>query len=94
LDKKDRWYRLKTIRIFYSSIVCISSDDQPKTMINCTTTPTTCQLNLYDVNRWHNGIYECVATNSIGTIGRFYTLDVQCKFSKGLKQKNGTLLFF
>ncbi|CAF0853475.1 unnamed protein product [Adineta steineri] len=52
-------------------------DDQPKTMINCTTTPTTCQLNLLDVNRWHNGIYECVAANSIGTIGRFYTLDVQ-----------------
>ncbi|CAF1295776.1 unnamed protein product [Rotaria sordida] len=52
-------------------------DEQPKTMINCTTTPTTCQLNLYHVNRWHNGIYECVATNSIGTIGRFYTLDVQ-----------------
>ncbi|CAF1172481.1 unnamed protein product [Rotaria magnacalcarata] len=52
-------------------------DDQPKTMINCTTTPTTCQLNLYHVNRWHNGIYECVAANTIGTIGRFYTLDVQ-----------------
>ncbi|CAF0747073.1 unnamed protein product [Adineta ricciae] len=52
-------------------------DDQPKTMINCTTTPTTCQLNLLDVNRWHRGVYECVATNSIGTIGRFYTLDVQ-----------------
>ncbi|CAF3345409.1 unnamed protein product [Rotaria sp. Silwood1] len=50
--------------------------DQPKTMINCTTTPTTCQLNLHHVNRWHNGIYECVATNTIGTIGRFYTLDV------------------
>jgi hypothetical protein len=89
LDKEDGWYRLKTIRIFffYSIIVFLSSDDQPKTIINCTTTPTTCQLNLHNVNRWDSGIYECVATNSIDTIGRFYTLDVQCKFSKRLNIK-------
>jgi hypothetical protein len=75
-----------------------SSDDQPKTIINCTTTPTTCQLNLYNVNRWNSGIYECVATNSIDTIGRFYTLDVQCKFLKGLEgeeeEKNTGKFFF
>lgn len=52
-------------------------DDQAKTIINCTTTPTTCQLNLRNVNRWDSGTYECVASNSIDTIGRFYTLDVQ-----------------
>ncbi len=96
MDKEDGWYRLKTIRIFffYSIIVFLSSDDQPKTIINCTTTPTTCQLNLYNVNRWDSGIYECVATNSIDTIGRFYTLDVQCKFSKGLKDKIEKIFFF
>lgn len=49
-------------------------------MINCSTTPTTCQLNLVNVNRWDHGTYECVAMNTIGTIGRFYELDVQCKF--------------
>ena len=48
-------------------------------MINCTTTPTICQMNLLNVNRWHHGMYECVATNTIATIGRFYELDVQCK---------------
>ncbi|UJR13501.1 hypothetical protein I4U23_000515 [Adineta vaga] len=48
-----------------------------KLMINCSTTPTTCQLNLVNVNRWNHGIYECVAMNNVGTIGRFYELDVQ-----------------
>ncbi len=81
MDKKDGWYRLKTIGILFIVLLFfLSSDDQLKTIINCTTTPTTCQLNLYNVNRWDSGIYECVATNSIDTIGRFYTLDVQCQF--------------
>ena len=48
-------------------------------MINCSTTPTTCQLNLVNIHRWDNGIYECIAMNSVGTIGRFYEVDVQCK---------------
>jgi len=52
-------------------------DNHQKTMINCTTTPTICRMNLLNVNRWHHGIYECVATNTIATIGRFYELDVQ-----------------
>lgn len=51
-------------------------DNQQKIMINCTTTPTTCQLNLVDISRWHHGIYECVAMNSIATISRPYELDV------------------
>ncbi|CAF0897514.1 unnamed protein product [Adineta ricciae] len=46
-------------------------------MINCSTTPTTCQLNLVNIHRWDNGIYECIAMNSVGTIGRFYEVDVQ-----------------
>jgi hypothetical protein len=63
-------------------------------MINCTTTPTTCQLNLLNVTRWHHGIYECVATNSIGTIGRFYTVDVQCKDLFFERIKNKIFIYF
>ncbi|CAF1021701.1 unnamed protein product [Adineta steineri] len=48
-----------------------------KVIVNCSTTPTTCQLNLINVDRYHTGIYECVAMNIVGTIGRFYELDVQ-----------------
>jgi len=51
-------------------------------MINCSLISSTCQLNIFNVTRWHNGIYECVAMNIVGTIGRFYELDVQCKFLK------------
>ena len=79
-----RWMvrrRRKTNDLFgFYSFVLLSSDNHQKTMINCTTTPTICQMNLLSVNRWHHGIYECVASNSIATIGRFYELDVQCKY--------------
>jgi hypothetical protein len=54
-------------------------DGNQTIMINCSTTPTICQLDLLNVDRWNNGMYECVAMNSIGTIGRFYEVDIQCK---------------
>jgi hypothetical protein len=68
--------------ILLMSFVLCSLEYNKKMMINCSTTPTTCQLNLINVNRWHHGIYECVARNIVGTIGRFYEIDVQCKISK------------
>jgi hypothetical protein len=51
-------------------------------MINCSIVSSICQLNLLNVTRWHHGIYECVAMNLVGTIGRFYELDVQCMSSE------------
>ncbi|CAF0883547.1 unnamed protein product [Rotaria sordida] len=53
------------------------NENKQKMMINCSITSNICQLNLVNVNRYHNGIYECVATNILGTIGRFYEIDVQ-----------------
>ena len=66
---------------FHSSLLRFLQENQQKLMINCSTSSSTCSLNLLNVTRWHSGIYECVARNIAGTIGRFYEVDVQCKSS-------------
>lgn len=80
LAEKGRWCESKATHSTLFTLLC-SLEYHQKLIVNCSATPTTCHLHLVDVNRWHHGIYECVATNSIGTIGRFYELDVQCKSS-------------
>ena len=50
-------------------------------MLACSATAVACPLTLLNVNRWHYGTYECVATNVAGTISRFYEVDVQCESS-------------
>ncbi|CAF1613542.1 unnamed protein product [Rotaria sp. Silwood1] len=44
---------------------------------NCSITSNICQLNFFNINYYYNGIYECLAKNFLGTIGRFYQIDVQ-----------------
>lgn len=62
------------------SFLFSEDDSHQKLMINCSTLSSTCSLDLVNVTRWHTGIYECVAMNLAGTVGRFYEVDVQCKF--------------
>ena len=56
-------------------------------LIACSAPTTACPLTFTDVNRWHYGTYECVATNIAGTISRFYEVDVQCKIDEDERKR-------
>lgn len=60
-----------------------SADSHQILLMNCSTISTYCPLTLFNLDRSHQGIYECLATNAHGTVGRFYEIDVQCKRNYG-----------